>query len=86
MKVAIVNLGQIVSGNWRDPFASGDTIITEGERIVSVGTAASGTVEGAAGEADVQRVHRDRTLDAVAEVHVQARLVVVREPAQVPEG
>ena len=39
MKVAIVNLGQIVSGDWRDPFAAGDTIITEGERIVSVGTA-----------------------------------------------
>ena len=33
MKVAIVNLGQIVSGNWRDPFAAGDTIISEGERI-----------------------------------------------------
>ena len=27
MKVAIVNLGQIVSGDWRDPFAAGDTII-----------------------------------------------------------
>ena len=35
MKVAIVNLGQIVSGNWREPFASGDTIIIDGERIVS---------------------------------------------------
>ena len=34
MKVAIVNLGQIVSGNWREPFASGDTIIIDGERIV----------------------------------------------------
>ena len=29
MKVAIVNLGQIVSGDWRDPFAAGDTIVTE---------------------------------------------------------
>ncbi len=47
MKVAIVNLGQIVSGNWRDPFAAGDTIITEGERIVSVGTAPAGAVESA---------------------------------------
>ena len=47
MKVAIVNLGQIVSGNWRDPFAAGDTIITEGERIVSVGTASAGAVESA---------------------------------------
>ena len=34
MKVAIVNLGKIVSGDWRAPFATGDTIITEGERIV----------------------------------------------------
>ena len=47
MKVAIVNLGQIVSGNWREPFAAGDTIITEGERIVSVGTASAGAVESA---------------------------------------
>ena len=34
MKVAIVNLGQIVSGDWRNPFAAGDTIVTDGERIV----------------------------------------------------
>ena len=34
MKVAIVNLGQIVSGDWRDPFAAGDTILTDGDRIV----------------------------------------------------
>ena len=47
MKVAIVNLGQIVSGDWRDPFAAGDTILTDGERIVSVGTAAAGAVESA---------------------------------------
>ena len=47
MKVAIVNIGQIVSGDWRDPFASGDTILTDGERIVSVGTAAAGAVESA---------------------------------------
>src|ERR1700754_902116 len=45
MKVAIVNLGQIVSGNWRNPFVAGDTILTEGERIVSVGTAPAGAVE-----------------------------------------
>ena len=47
MKVAIVNLGQIVSGDWRAPFAAGDTIISEGERITHVGTAAAGAVEGA---------------------------------------
>jgi enamidase len=47
MRVAIVNLGQIVSGNWREPFVSGDTIITDGDRIVSVGTAAASAVESA---------------------------------------
>src|SRR5436190_3346645 len=47
MKVAIVNLGQIVSGDWREPFASGDTILTEDDRIVSVGTAAASAVANA---------------------------------------
>ena len=41
MKVAICNLGQIVSGDWHDPFVAGDTIVTDGGRIVSVGTAAA---------------------------------------------
>src|SRR6476646_5237980 len=44
MKVAIVNLGQIVSGDWHAPFAPGDTIIIEQERIVSVGTAPADAV------------------------------------------
>ena len=39
MRLAIVNLGQIVSGNWRDPFATGDAIIVDGERISAVGAA-----------------------------------------------
>lgn len=47
MRVAIVNLGQIVSGDWRAPFAAGDTIISEGERIAHVGTAAAAAVEDA---------------------------------------
>ncbi len=47
MKVAIVNLGQIVSGDWRAPFVPGDTIISEGERITLVGTAAAAAVESA---------------------------------------
>jgi enamidase len=47
VKVAIVNLGQIVSGDWRAPFAAGDTIISEGERITHVGTAAASAVESA---------------------------------------
>src|SRR5262249_46886377 len=47
MKVAIVNLGQIVSGDWHVPFAAGDTILIEGERIAAVGTAPAGAVENA---------------------------------------
>jgi enamidase len=47
MKLAIVNLGQIVSGNWRDPFVAGDTILTDGDRIVRTGTASAADVEAA---------------------------------------
>src|SRR5215468_6736692 len=47
MKTAIVNLGQIVSGDWKSPFAAGDAILTDGERIVSVGTASAQAVESA---------------------------------------
>ena len=47
MKTAIVNLGQIVSGDWKNPLAAGDTILTEGDRIVSVGTASTQAVEAA---------------------------------------
>ena len=39
MKVAICNLGAIVSGDWHSPFVAGDTIVTDDGRIVSVGTA-----------------------------------------------
>ena len=47
MKVAIVNLGQIVTGDWRNPFAKGDAIVCDGERIASVGTAAAPVVAAA---------------------------------------
>jgi enamidase len=47
MKIAIVNLGYIVSGNWHDPFVDGDTILTEGDRLVRVGSASPAEVEGA---------------------------------------
>ena len=47
MKIAIINLGQIVSGDWRNPFASGDTIVTDGDRLASVGTASATGVENA---------------------------------------
>lgn len=45
MKTAIVNLGRIVTGDWRAPFAEGDTIITDGGSIASVGTASAAAVE-----------------------------------------
>src|ERR1043166_7298595 len=47
MKTAIVNLGQIVSGDWKSPLVAGDTILTDGERIVSVGPASAQAVEAA---------------------------------------
>jgi enamidase len=45
MKIAIVNLGQIVTGDWKAPLTGGDTILTDGDRIISVGTAAAQAVE-----------------------------------------
>jgi enamidase len=45
MKVAIVNIGTIVSGDWREPLARGDTIVTRDGRIVRVGTASANEVE-----------------------------------------
>ncbi len=47
MKVAICNLGRIVSGDWHDPFVAGDTIVTDAGRIVAVGTANAPAVESA---------------------------------------
>jgi len=47
MKVAIVNLGQIVSGDWHVPFAAGDTVLIEEARIAAVGSAPAGAVESA---------------------------------------
>jgi len=45
MRVAIVNIGTIVSGDLGAPVLKGDTIITEDDRIVAVGTAAASDVE-----------------------------------------
>ena len=45
MRVAVANLGTIVSGDWRAPFVSGDTIVMDAGRIVSVGTAGAAEVE-----------------------------------------
>jgi enamidase len=45
MRVAIVNIGTIVSGGLSTPFTGGDTIITEDDRIVAVGTAGARDVD-----------------------------------------
>ncbi len=45
MRVAIVNLGEIVSGDWRAPFVAGDTVVADDGKIVSVGTASPAAVE-----------------------------------------
>src|SRR5581483_9771456 len=41
MKSAIVNLGAIVTGDCRQPFASGDSILMQDGKIIAVGTIAS---------------------------------------------
>jgi enamidase len=45
MKTAIVNLKRIVSGDWRQPFVAGDSIVMDGGRIAQAGTADARTVE-----------------------------------------
>ena len=45
MRTAIVNIGAIVTGDWRAPLGAGDTIVMADGRIASVGTAAAGAVE-----------------------------------------
>ena len=45
MKTAIINLGTIVTGDWRDPYAKGDSILLEGGKIVEVGTIAAARMQ-----------------------------------------
>src|SRR6266700_2486912 len=47
MKIALTNLGEIISGDWHNPLIGGDTIITDGETITSVGAASATSVEAA---------------------------------------
>ena len=44
MRLAITNIGTIVSGDWRAPLAGGDTIITQDAKIETVGTASASDV------------------------------------------
>ncbi|HKU69604.1 MAG TPA: amidohydrolase family protein [Burkholderiales bacterium] len=45
MKTAIVNLGAIISGEWREPYVKGDSILMEGGKITEVGTVSIKQVE-----------------------------------------
>src|ERR1700726_3164020 len=45
MRVAVVNVGKILSGDWRQPTIAGDTVVCEEGLIVSVGTASAADVE-----------------------------------------
>jgi enamidase len=46
MKTAIVNLGVILTGDWREPVAAGDSIVMSEGKIVLVGTAAASQIAG----------------------------------------
>ncbi|ARQ02465.1 amidohydrolase family protein [Pseudorhodoplanes sinuspersici] len=45
MKTAVTNLKTIVTGDWRQPFANGDTIVMDGGKITAVGTADAKALE-----------------------------------------
>jgi enamidase len=45
MKTAIVNLKTIVTGDWREPLARGDSIVMDNGKIVQIGVASSTLVE-----------------------------------------
>jgi enamidase len=45
MRLAVSNIGTIVSGDWREPFVTGDTIVTSGSTIESVGVASTREIE-----------------------------------------
>jgi enamidase len=45
MRVAITNIGTIVSGDWRAPLMQGDSIVCDNGKIVSVGTASAHDIE-----------------------------------------
>ena len=45
MKIGITNIATIVSGDWRDPFVSGDTIIIRDGKFTSVGRGTEDEIE-----------------------------------------
>jgi enamidase len=47
MRVAIVNLGLILSGDWRVPYIAGDALLTEEGRIAAVGSVSDAAIASA---------------------------------------
>ena len=45
MKVAVVNLGAIVSGDWRAPLIDGDSLLATDGRLMAVGSVESGAID-----------------------------------------
>jgi enamidase len=45
MKTAIVNLGTIITGDWRDPYAKADSILMDDGKILEVGTLSSAALK-----------------------------------------
>ena len=45
IRTAIVNIGEIVSGDWRQPFVDGDTIVSDGGTIIFVGRGGAAEAE-----------------------------------------
>ncbi len=45
MKIAVVNIGTVVTGDWREPFADGDSILMSDGKIESVGTVSARNLE-----------------------------------------
>lgn len=46
MRTALVNIGRIVTGDWREPVAVGDCIVCDGSAIAHVGAADNGALAG----------------------------------------
>jgi enamidase len=47
MKTAIVNIGTIVNGDWRNPYSAGDTVLMNEGTITAVGTASAADLKDA---------------------------------------
>ena len=47
MNTAIINIGSILTGDWRSPTAPGDSILMQGDKIVAMGSLSARQVEDA---------------------------------------